>query len=122
MTNPELTIGSNSRIIVPSGRDYERCLEAFETEYDITAPRFEDRRLNLVAGGRQYTKVKGKDVPAYIAEGFADIGLTGTDVCEEQIPANSNLLYQAIGEPMCTFNLLLPQEISDQLLTQLSDP
>lgn len=125
MITPELNIGAASRIVVPSGRDYDRCLEAFEETYDITAPRFDDRRLQLETDSRKYTRVKGKDVPAIVAEGYTDIGLTGTDVCEEQIPEDpddSNLLYRAIGKSMCSFNLLLPNETAETLNTRLSDP
>jgi ATP phosphoribosyltransferase len=125
MITPELDIGPASRIVVPSGRDYDRCLEAFEETYGITAPRFDDRRLRLEADGREYTRVKNKDVLAIVAEGYADIGLTGTDVCEEQIPEgpdDSNLLYRSIGEPMCSFNLLLPNETAETLSTRLHDP
>lgn len=125
MNTPEIDIIAASRIIIPSGRDYERCLEAFETEFDIDAPRFNDRRLTLEAeDGLRYTKVKGKDVPAYVADGSADIGLTGTDVCEEQITAGSNLLYRAIGKQMCTFNLLLPGDakVADALMDRLGNP
>jgi ATP phosphoribosyltransferase len=121
MSIPEINISAAQRIIVPSGRDYECCLEALEAEVNINAPRFSDRSLTLEAAGMLYTKVKGKDVPAYISEGFADVGLTGTDVCEEQVPENSNLLYQAIGEPMCTFNLLLPKDQAESMADRLVD-
>lgn len=125
MDKPTIDIGAAQRIVIPSGRDYERCLEAFEAEFGVAAPRFDDRRLNRESDdGQLYTKVKGKDVPDYVADGSADIGLTGTDVCEEQIPDDSNLLYKAIGEPMCTFNLLLPDDkaIADALIGRLENP
>lgn len=122
MTNPEIILDNAQRVIVPSGRDYERCLDAFEAEFGVEAPRFTDRSLTLGAGDTLYTKVKGKDVPAYISQGFAEIGLTGTDVCEEQIPQKSNLLYKAIGEPMCSFNLLLPNDDYEDLTNRLVDP
>lgn len=124
MNKPEIDIGAAQRIVIPSGRDYERCLEAFEAEFDVTAPRFDDRRLERESDTKQYFKVKGKDVPAYVADGSADIGLTGTDVCEEQIPEDkndSNLLYKAIGEPMCAFNLLLPSSEMDELVVRLNN-
>lgn len=121
MTNPEINLQDAQRIIVPSGRDYERCLDAFEAEFGVEAPRFTDRSLTLNVGDTLYTKIKGKDVPSYISQGFADVGLTGTDVCEEQIPEKSNLLYRAIGAPMCSFNLLLPNDDYDKLTTRLAD-
>ncbi len=125
MITPELNMDAVSRIAVPSGRDYDRCLEAFEETYGVVAPRFTDRRLRLEADGIDYARVKGKDVPAYVAEGYADMGLTGTDVCEEQIPrsgSESNLFYRRIGEPMCTFNLLLPDDTAEELGRRLMDP
>ncbi len=125
MITPELDIGAASRIVVPSGRDYDCCLKAFEEIYGVAAPRFDDRRLRLRKDAWEYIRVKGKDVPAIVAEGYADIGLAGTDVCEEQIPEDpgaSNLLYGAIGEPMCSFNLLLPRQSAETLNARLRDP
>ena len=121
MITPEIDIGAARRIVIPSGRDYERCLEAFEAEFSITAPRFEDRLLTREAGGIAYTKVKSKDIPAYIADGSADIGLTGTDVCEEQIPQESTVRYRSIGKPMCTFNMLLPSDEAGELAARLTN-
>lgn len=119
----ELIIGPADRIVIPSGRDYRRCLDAFEAEFDLVAPRFDDRLLTREAGGLTYTKVKGKDIPAYVAAGSADIGLIGTDICEEKIPEEgSNLRYRSIGKPMCTFNLLLPTVSADKLTARLSNP
>lgn len=120
MTNPEINLQA-ARVIVPSGRDYERCLDAYEAEFGVEIPRFSDRSLTLNVGDTLYTKIKGKDVPAYVSQGFADVGLTGTDVCEEQIPEKSNLLYRAIGAPMCSFNLLLPNDDYDGLAARLTD-
>lgn len=111
MNRTTLEVSDASLVVVPSGRDYERCLTAFEDEFGVTVPRFKDRRLTVESqDGRVYKRVKSKDVPAYIADGSADIGLTGTDVCEEYIPEGSNVQYKAIGEPMCTFSLLLPND------------
>lgn len=123
MISPEIDMSAVQRIVIPGGRDYERCLEAFETQFGITAPRFDDRLLTRKADGITYIKVKGKDIPAYVANGLADIGLTGTDVCEEQMPGpeDSNLFYQAIGEPMCTFNVLLPANKMGELTARLTN-
>lgn len=120
----DFTMNTISRIVVPSGRDYDRCLAAFEEESGLTTPRFTDRRLRLTAGGIDYTRVKGKDVPAYIAGGYADVGLTGTDVCQEraaQFFDDAALRYRAIGKPMCTFNILLPAEVAQTLSERLGD-
>jgi ATP phosphoribosyltransferase len=125
MITSEIDIGAAQHIVIPSGRDYERCLEALEAEFGVSAPRFDDRLLSRKSGDTEYTKVKGKDIPAYVSAGYADIGLTSTDVCEEQIPEDkdaSNLLYKAIGEPMCAFNLLLPNDQVDALVARLNDP
>lgn len=123
MLTTKINIQAAQRIVIPSGRDYERCLEAFETTFGVSVPRFESRLLTRKAANNTiYVKVKGKDIPAYIANGSADIGLTGTDVCEEQIPEKSNLLYKAIGKPMCTFNLLLPTSSVDEITTRLTSP
>jgi ATP phosphoribosyltransferase len=111
-------------ILVPTGRDYYRCVQMFEEMLGAKVPDFEPRLLSAQSAGRRYVRVKGKDVPTFVSDGHADLGLTGTDVCEEQIPddpADSNLRYQAAGEPMCTFELLLPKPRVEELRPRLAN-
>jgi ATP phosphoribosyltransferase len=114
-------ITAAERILVPSGRDYEQCVQAFQETFDITVPPFKDRRLDASLDGRTYIRVKGKDVPGLIAIGAADLGLTGTDVCGERIQSCAGLLYQAIGGAMCTFDLIVPRQDYEVLSARLSN-
>lgn len=114
MITPDFaTTLSAERVLVPSGRDYGPCVDAFQAAFNIEVPTFEDRQLVASSGGREFTKVKGKDVPMLVAAGLGDIGLTGTDVCAEHIDSTkTNVGYVAIGETMCTFDILAPEDDS----------
>lgn len=101
------TVNGAERVLVPSGRDYSPCVEALQGMFDIEVPEFSARQLVVVSGGRTFARVKGKDIPELIAAGAADIGLTGTDVCQENIdPVYGNTAYASIGPPMCSFDLM----------------
>ncbi len=125
MIESEPNVGTTTDFLVPTGRDYSRCVTAFEREFDLSVPQFPGRALVQRAGDRQYAKAKGKDIPALIAAGVADFGLVGSDICEEVIPEGPEctmpLRYRAIGEPMCTFELLFPAGSSDELTDRLRD-
>ncbi len=121
----EIDMSTVNTILVPSGRDYERCTRAFGKQFNKAVPPFDGRSLFVEAGRVDYHKVKGKDIPYYIAEGFGDIGLTGSDVCWESIPEDpdaSNVRWQEIGDPMCGFYMLFPEEEVDELMWRLYDP
>lgn len=117
--NTTIEISPGSRILLPTGRDDAECVQAFEEQFGIEVPAFGARSLTASRGERTFVKVKGKDVPEYIAQGHGDFGLTGTDVCEEQILKNANVLYRPIGKRMCTFELLFPADQADDLSVRL---
>ena len=99
---------SATTILVPKGDDSQPCLQAFEDATGIQVPEFADRKLVVVAGGRTFVKVKGKDIPGFVAAGYGDIGLTGSDSCGDYMALDYGVQYQSFGEQMCRFALLAP--------------
>lgn len=95
-------------ILVPKGDDSTPCLRAFEEAAGIKVPRFGGRKLEARAGGRTFIKVKGRDIPRLVAAGYGDVGLTGSDSCEE-FDSSSEVAYQTCGPRMCRFVLLAPR-------------
>ncbi len=95
-------------ILVPKGDDSRPCLKAFEDATGITVPAFENRQLEVKAGGRTFLKVKGHDIPRFIAAGYGDMGLTGSDSCEDYAASDNSIAYEAFGTRMCRFVLLAP--------------
>ena len=99
------------RIIVPSGDDNERCIESFQKEFDIEIPEFEGKSRKVVSGGKTFFKLKGIDIPGYVAGGYADIGLTGTDSAKENQGYGRDFVVTPIeSRPMCTFMILARED------------
>lgn len=121
MMTSELDNGATKCVVVPSGRDYERCLDALESEFNITTPDFGDRKLTAETDDMMYKKVKGKDVPVYLWSGRANLGVVGSDICEEKIPEGSNLQFKTASQAMCSFNILFPVDTADQLRERLEN-
>ena len=80
-------------ILVPKGDDSRPCLQAFEDATGIRVPAFPGRKLEATAGGRTFIKAKGRDIPRFIAGGFGDIGLTGSDSCENYVAVDDSVSY-----------------------------
>ncbi len=109
-------------ILVPKGDDSQPCIAAFETATGISVPDFPARQLEVKVGNRIFLKVKGHDIPALIAGGYGDVGLTGTDSCEDYITASDNsIIYQPLGATMCHFGLLAPTDEEVTVRQQLKD-
>ena len=107
-------------ILVPKGDDARPCFQAFEDVTGIKVPSFEDRQLRAVEYGRTFLKVKGRDIPGFIAAGYGDIGLTGSDSCEDYVAGDKSVAYAPIGPAMCRFVLLAPARRAARLRQQLS--
>ncbi|HUY84899.1 MAG TPA: ATP phosphoribosyltransferase [Candidatus Dormibacteraeota bacterium] len=105
-------VGKAKLILVPKGDDSVPCLQAFQKAIGIAVPEFVGRKLEVKAGRRTFLKVKGRDIPRLIAAGYGDVGLTGSDSCEEYISSlkTASVAYQAFGPSMCRFALLAPLE------------
>lgn len=69
-------------VALPKGRIAEQTLEIFSKIFDDDF-KFEDRKLIMQKGGFKFLMVRNQDIPTYITEGAADIGVVGLDVLEE---------------------------------------
>jgi ATP phosphoribosyltransferase len=107
--NTTAQVASAKLILVPKGDDSKPCLEAFTAATGITVPAFSNRKLSATAQGRTFVKIKGRDIPALIAAGYGDIGMTGSDSCEDYLATANGIVYQTCGESMCRFVLLAPK-------------
>src|SRR5699024_2723374 len=61
------------------------------------------RQLLITVNEIQFILVKGSDVPIYVEQGVADIGIVGSDILEEGNYVINNLLDLPFGE--CHFAL-----------------
>ena len=61
------------------------------------------RELLIESGETRFLLVKGEDVPVYVEEGVADLGITGSDVLYEQTRQINNLMDLPFG--YCHFAL-----------------
>ncbi|MCX7990218.1 MAG: ATP phosphoribosyltransferase, partial [Aquificaceae bacterium] len=74
------------RIALPKGRLFEETLELF-LKKGIIDKRFEEgRKLSLRVGRFEFLLVKPLDVPVYVENGVADLGVVGRDVLLERKP------------------------------------
>ncbi|KRG08286.1 ATP phosphoribosyltransferase [Staphylococcus sp. NAM3COL9] len=62
-----------------------------------------ERQLLISVGGIQFVLVKGSDVPIYVEQGVADVGIVGSDILEEGNYTINNLLDLPFGA--CHFAL-----------------
>lgn len=107
-------------ILVPKGDDSRPCIRAFEDATGIGIPEFKGRRLEARAGGRTFLKVKGRDIPRFIAAGYGDMGLTGSDSCDDYAASDDTVVYEPFGPKMCRFVLLAPVASATTVRRQLN--
>ncbi|GGB75201.1 MULTISPECIES: ATP phosphoribosyltransferase [Staphylococcus] len=67
-----------------------------------------ERQLLITVNEIQFILVKGSDVPIYVEQGVADIGIVGSDILEEGNYVINNLLDLPFGE--CHFALAAKPE------------
>lgn len=91
---------------MPKGDDSQPCLGAFQDATGIAVPEFTGRKLTVKTGDYTFMKVKGRDIPRFIAAGYGDVGLTGSDSCEDYAASDDSVAYRSIGPRMCRFMLL----------------
>ncbi|QKG28847.1 ATP phosphoribosyltransferase [Campylobacter sp. RM16187] len=84
-------------IALPKGRIAEETLMIFRKIFK-TPFLFEDRKLVMSEGGFKFLMVRNQDIPVYIVNGAADIGVVGLDVLEEHKPDVLRLLDLKIGK------------------------
>ncbi|MCS7171249.1 MAG: ATP phosphoribosyltransferase [Aquificaceae bacterium] len=74
------------RIALPKGRLFEEALELFLSK-GIIRERFEEgRKLSIKLDSFEFLLVKPFDVPVYVENGVADLGVVGKDVLLERKP------------------------------------
>ena len=83
-------------VALPKGRIAEDTLEIFRKIFGSSFM-FEDRKLILEEGNFRFLMVRNQDIPTYVTEGAADIGVVGLDVLEEHKPNVVRLLDLQIG-------------------------
>ena len=84
-------------IALPKGRIADETLEIFEKTFD-TKFVFEDRKLILDTGDFRFLLVRNQDVPAYVLNQAADIGVVGLDVLMEKEMDLVKLMDLGIGK------------------------
>ncbi|WP_172200324.1 ATP phosphoribosyltransferase [Campylobacter sp. RM16188] len=84
-------------VALPKGRIAEETLEIFRKIFK-TPFLFEDRKLIMQEGDFKFLMVRNQDIPVYVMNGAADIGVVGLDVLEEHKPDVLRLLDLKIGK------------------------
>ena len=84
-------------IALPKGRIADETLEIFRSIFNSSF-KFEDRKLILNEGNFKFLMVRNQDIPTYVTNGAADIGVVGLDVLEEHRPDVVRLLDLRIGK------------------------
>ncbi len=85
------------RIAIPKGRLFEETVELFLKRGIIEEKLEEGRRLSLRVGDFEFLLVKPFDVPVYVENGVADLGVVGKDVLLETKPDLYTLHDLGIG-------------------------
>ena len=85
------------KIALPKGRLFEESLELFLKKGLIQEGFEEGRRLSVRVGDYEFLLVKPFDVPVYVENGVADLGVVGRDVLLEKKPDLYALFDLGIG-------------------------
>ncbi|WP_457599933.1 ATP phosphoribosyltransferase [Hydrogenivirga sp.] len=85
------------RIAVPKGRLFEESVELLHSKGILPEKPEEGRKLSLQVGEITLFLVKPFDVPVYVENGAADLGICGYDVYLERSPDLYRLLDLDIG-------------------------
>ena len=85
------------RIALPKGRLFEESLEFLKNKGIIPDVFEEGRKLQVQVGNYEFLLVKPFDVPVYVENGVADLGVVGYDVLLEREPEVYELFNLGIG-------------------------
>ena len=84
-------------IALPKGRIADDTLAIFRKIFKSDFI-FEDRKLILCENDFKFLSVRNQDIPTYVTEGSADIGVVGLDVLEEHSPDVVRIMDLNIGK------------------------
>lgn len=113
---------SADRILIPKGDDRAASIRAFQEAADTEVPEFKGEQLKVTSDGRTFWLLKGKDIPGLVANGYADIGVTGTDsiIDYDTAPPGPRVQKMRLGsEAMCRFSLLTFEDRAQSMQTFL---
>ncbi|RMH80964.1 MAG: ATP phosphoribosyltransferase [Acidobacteria bacterium] len=85
------------RIALPKGRLFEESVELLLKKGLLEERLEEGRKLSIMAGSFEFFLVKPFDVPVYVENGVADLGVVGRDVLMERKPDLYTLYDLGIG-------------------------
>ena len=97
-------------VALPKGRIADQTLEIF-TQIFGDEFKFEDRKLIMQKGEFKFLMVRNQDIPTYITEGAADIGVVGLDVLEEHRCDVLRLLDLGLGKCRVCIGIKENQEL-----------
>ena len=97
-------------VALPTGRIAEQTLEIFSKIFGSEF-KFEDRKLIMTKGEFKFLMVRNQDIPTYITEGAADIGVVGLDVLEEHRCDVLRLLDLGLGKCRVCIGIRENQEL-----------
>ncbi|CAA6802309.1 MAG: ATP phosphoribosyltransferase (EC [uncultured Campylobacterales bacterium] len=95
------------KIALPKGRIAKETLDIFESIFNQKF-NFEDRKLILRVDDFEFLLVRNQDVPTYVYNGAADLGVVGLDVLEEKQFDIMHLLDLGIGK--CRICIGIPND------------
>jgi ATP phosphoribosyltransferase len=114
------------RLAMPKGRLVERTLDWLRRAGVLESDEVDiGRRLVVPLNGRadvvgmpmELLLLKNADVPTYVEHGIADLGVSGTDVLQEQLPD----VYRPFTLPYgsCRIAIAAPNDVRDEDLRRL---
>ncbi|GEP85292.1 ATP phosphoribosyltransferase catalytic subunit [Staphylococcus piscifermentans] len=93
-------------------KDFIRFLEQNGNATWADALNQRERKLQITVGSIKFILVKGSDVPTYVEEGIADIGITGSDILKECPEHNiNNYLDLPFGQ--CHFSVAAKSQTTE---------
>uniref|UniRef100_UPI003AF62703 ATP phosphoribosyltransferase n=1 Tax=Campylobacter fetus TaxID=196 RepID=UPI003AF62703 len=84
-------------VALPKGRIADETLNIFSKIFNDEF-KFEDRKLTMIKDNFEFLMVRNQDIPTYVTEGAADIGVVGLDVLEEHNCDVLRLLNLKLGK------------------------
>lgn len=101
-------------VALPKGRIAEDTLKIFSQIFGDDFI-FEDRKLILQTGNFKFLMVRNQDIPVYVTNGAADIGVVGLDVLEEHKPEVVRLMDLGIGKCRVCIGIRQDEELDYSL-------